>query len=141
MKFVKKLFEGKKYGFYVSLAIMVLSLVTGIVYISCYNGTDEFNTWSFAFLIIGIVLSAGLLAFKKERAAADVLGLCVFLGVLFYIYAIYYYVSVVMVGIDLDHFSNEFIVTTTFFVITLVLALVNMFLPQAKAKEITEEAK
>ena len=141
MNFLKKFMEGKKYGFYVTLALMLLALITGIIWVSTYGGTDEFSAWGFAFLIVGVVLSLVLAILKRERLAADVLGFCVLMGLLFYISAIYMYVSVVLVGIDADTFSSDFILNTTFFAITSVVALVNMFLPQASKKVEAVETK
>ena len=58
-----------------------------------------------------------------------------------YVDGVYLYVSEVMVGIDEKSFSSAFLVSTVFFVITLVTAIVDIFLPQVKSKEKVEETK
>lgn len=135
MKFVD-FRKDKKPGFWVSASLALLSMVIAIVYIACFRGTDEMSYWAFSFLLIGGILGLGLLAFNKSDIAKYVIGGGIFVALLFYIYAVYYYVSVVMVGIDLDHFSTEFIITTTLFVIGFIGGLVNVFLPQVKTAEI-----
>ena len=35
--------KGKAVGFYVTLGLILASLITAIVYIACFFGTDEMN--------------------------------------------------------------------------------------------------
>ena len=134
MKFVDFL-KNKKPGFWVSVGLSVFSIIIAITYIACFRGTDEMSYWAFSFLLIGAVLGFALIALKKCEIAKYVIGSGIFVALLFYIYAVYYYISVVMVGIDLDHFSVEFIITTTMFIIGFVVSLVNVFLSQVKSDE------
>lgn len=131
--------EGKKPGFWVTVGLIVLSIVTAITYVACFTNTDEMNYFAFAFLLIGAVAGIGLIAFKKYTLATYVVAGCVFVALLFYIYAVYYYVSVVLVGIDEDHFSTEFIICTILFAVTFIGSLVDVFLGQTK--EISTEVK
>ncbi len=132
MKFFEELKKDKSVGFWFTLGLIVLSIITAIVYISCFNGTDEMNYVAFSFLLIGAVLSTVCVVFKKYTIASYVIGGTIFLSLLFYVYAVYYYVSVVMVGIDLDHFSTEFIVTTILFAVGTICGISNVFIPQTK---------
>lgn len=59
---------------------------------------------------------------------------------MFYVYGVYYYVSVVLVGIDLDSFSAQCIICSALFALTTIASAVGVFLKQTKtdAKEQTE---
>ena len=133
--------KGKAVGFYVTLGLIFASLITAIVYIACFFGTDEMNYVSFAILLLGAIASGALVFFKKYTIASYVVASSIFLALLFYIYAVYYYVSVVLVGIDLDHFSAQFIITTIFFLLSFIVGVVNVFLPQVKEEEIPVESE
>lgn len=136
---LQKITEGKKPGFWVTVGLIVLSIITAITYIACFSNTDEMNYFAFAFLLVGAVAGIGLIAFKKYTLASYVVAGSIFIALLFYIYAVYYYVSVVMVGIDLDHFSTEFIICTILFLVAFVGGLVDVFMGQTKEKAIEEE--
>lgn len=128
--------KGKLPGFWVSVGLIFLSILIAIIYIACFVGTEEMNYFAFTFLLIGAIGGAVLIVLKKYDIATYVIGACVFIALLFYIYAVYYYVSVVMVGIDLDHFSAEFIVTTILLVIATIAGIANIFLPQVKTEDV-----
>lgn len=78
---IKKFFESKKVGWYISLAACVLALVALIVY--CARGGNRYSPISgaaIAMLVIGIVLNAGVL-FKD-------FGVGAFLPFIFYTVAL-----------------------------------------------------
>ena len=52
-----------------------------------------------------------------------------------YIEAVYGYVMVVLIGIDLNEVSQQFIICTALFVVTFVLSLINIFVTQEKEVE------
>ena len=52
--------KGKAVGFYVTLGLILASLITAIVYIACFFGTDEMNYVSFAILLLGAIASGAL---------------------------------------------------------------------------------
>ena len=133
---LKNLFANKAVGFYVTLGTIVLALATAIAYIVCYNNTDNFNLWAFVILLVSVVASIVLVLFKQHRIAPYALGLLNFVALLFYVYGIYYYVSVVLVGIDLDHFEPEFFVSTIMFLVTLVASITSIFMKQDKQEEV-----
>ena len=135
---MKDLFKNKPIGFYVSLGTIGLALITAITYFLCYNNTENFNVWSFVVLLISVVASVVLMLVKQVKVVPYVLGLLNFVALLFFVYGIYYYVSIVLVGIDLDHFDPEFIVCTIEFVILLVASIAAIFMKQVKEVEVTE---
>ena len=80
-----------------------------------------------------------LIALKKYSYAPYALAVLIFLSLLFFIYGIYYYVSVVMVGIDLDSFDPEFIVCTIFYILAFGVSVANLFIRQIKKEAVENE--
>ena len=142
---LKKITEGKKPGFYVSVAMSFLCLLTAIVYICCYQSEVDYhiiNYWAFAFMLIGAIAGLAMLVFKLEKFVPYVVAGFSFLGLLFFIYGIYYYASVVFVDIDLHGFTAKDITCFILFIGTTVLGIVDIFLPQSVKKEtITTESE
>ena len=75
---------------------------------------------------------------KQYKIAPYALGFLNFVALLFYVYGIYYYVSVVLVGIDLDHFEPQFFVSTILFVVLLGASVTSIFMEQVKEVEVAE---
>ncbi len=131
----REAFKNKPLGFWFSVGIGVFALVTAVVYVACYAGTDNMNWVSFALMLAAFIVSAVLIPLDKfVKYLPYAQALLIFLSLLFFIYGIYYYVSVVAVGIDLDHFDSEFIVCVIFFVLALGVSIANVFLRQEKEK-------
>lgn len=129
---MKELLANKKYGFFVTLALMLLSVVTMIVYASIYGGT-RFMSWAgFWVVLAGVVVAAALILVKQERWVPALLLVTNFIGFLLYVYYIYFHVSVILVGIQSAGFPPEFFVNVVFFVVTLAVSVANIYLPQNK---------
>lgn len=129
---VKDYIKNKGIGFYFTVGIALFSVVTAIVYAACYTGTDSMSWIAFALLLVGVVGSAVLVVFKQYNWAPIAQAVLNFLAFLFFAYGIYYYVSVVMVGIDLTSFEPAFFVNIILFVINFGLSVANVFLRQIK---------
>ena len=130
---MKKLLGNKSYGYYITLALSVLSVVTAVVYLVMYNGSSYMSAPAAILPILGAVAAVGL-GFVRGggKAANAVLALCDFVALLFYIYGIYFYVSVVMVGIQASSFNSQFVICTVLFAVLLIANLINVFLKQEK---------
>ena len=130
---MKKLFENKAYGYYITLLLSVLSVVTAFVYLAMYNGSRYMSMPAAILPIVGGV-AAVLLGFVRGggKCANAILALCDYAALLFYIYGIYFYVSVVLVGIQASSFNSQFVTCTILFVGLLVANLINVFLKQEK---------
>lgn len=127
----------KTYGFYVTLALAVLNIVTAILYASFYGKYVAYINWPAVYvMIIGSLVSVVLSVFGLDDFATALLALVAFTGFLLYAMKIYGYIAVVMVGIDLTEFSPEFITLTVFFVICLVGGIANIFLKQKKTEAV-----
>ena len=131
--------KDKDVGFWFSASLVVFSLLTAVIYAACYAGTDNINWVSFAFMLAAALAGGVLIALKKYSYAPYALAVLVFLLVLFFIYGIYYYVSVVMVGIDLDSFDPEFIVCTIFYILAFGVSVANLFIRQIKKEAVENE--
>ena len=130
---MKKLLENKSYGYYVTLVLSVLSVVIAVVYAVMYNGSRYMSVPAAILPIVGAVAAVGLgFVPGGAKAANAVLALCDFVALLFYIYGIYFYVSVVLVGIQASSFNGQFVTCTGAFVGLLIANLVNVFLKQVK---------
>ncbi len=129
---MKELMKNKAVGFRATLACMVLSLITAAVYTGIYSST-RFMSWAAVGIIVaGVVLTAVLILAKQFRFAPSLLMAADFLAFLFYVYYIYFFVSSVATGIQFSGFPPEFFVNIAFFVVTIVLSVVCVFLPQTE---------
>ena len=115
--------EGKRFGFYVTLALIVLSIAMAAVYAGCYQATS-YMSWKVFGCALGGALLALAFSFTKLAGWSNAVGL------LFYIYSIYFYVSSVLVGIQGSVFSIQFLICTGGLAGLFVLNLINVFLKQ-----------
>lgn len=129
---IKDYIKDKAVGFWFSVALTALSLITAAVYAGCYAGTDDMSWVAFVLILLAGISGATLIALKQFKYAPYALAILIFLSLLFFIYGIYYYVSVVMVGIDLDSFDAKFIVCLILFLLSFALGIANLFIRQIK---------
>lgn len=138
---VKQFFSDKRYGFYVTIVSMVMSIVAAIVYVMSYHAYVNFMSWTaFVMFLVGVVLSVILLVLRRYTFATLILFAGDLLGLLFYVRHIYSYVQVVVAGVDIASFSSNFILSTVFISIAFVLSIVSVFLPQCKPSENTQSS-
>lgn len=123
----------KAFGFFVMLLVAVLTVVAALVYMNNYQKLEVYMSWDAVNVMVAGAIAAvvlGIVGFSDlssmTLAAANLVGLLLFAK------AIYGYIVVVLVGIDLNSFDMNFIVTTALFAISFALSLITMFLPQKK---------
>ena len=127
------IFQKKSYGFYVSAVVILLTIVTMLVYIDAYGSNERYISWlGVGFMIAGVVLGVVLNLGDWATAA---MAICNFVGLMQYITKIYNYVVIVMVGIDINTLSTQFISCTVLFSLLAVLSIANVFFKQNKTKE------
>lgn len=136
---LKDYLKDKDVGFWFSASLVVFSLLTAVVYAACYAGTDNISWLSFAFMLAAAAAGGALIALRRFTYAPYVLAALIFLSLLFFIYGIYYYVSVVMVGIDLDTFEPQFIICAIMYLLAFGAAVANVFLRQIKREALENE--
>ena len=135
---IKEFLKDKAVGFYVSAAVVLLVIITAIVYVGFYGhgpreaNIDGMSWWGFAFLLIAGIGGIGLGVIKQYKWIAPLVALASLWALLFFVQAIYQYVSIVLNKIDLSSFSAAFILTVVFFALTLVTSIVGIFLKQVK---------
>ena len=123
----------KAFGFFVMLLVAALAVVTALVYMNNYQKLDAYRSWDAVYIMIAGAAAAvvlGIVGFSDLSSFA--LAGAALVGLLLFAKAIYGYVVVVLVGIDLNSFDMNFIVTTALFAVSFVASLITMFLPQKK---------
>ncbi len=137
MEKIINFFKDKSYGFYVTIASIIFTIITFSVYAGNYSKYDSYMSWEgFYIMIGGLVLALIIMVFKKFSWATIVLAITNFFGLLFYILKIYNYVVVVLVGIDLASFSPAFITCTTLFAINVLISTANVFFKQTRDEDV-----
>lgn len=134
--------DKKASGFYVNVLMSLLSILTSIVYVASYSMHEYFSIWVFVLFLLAGLVGVVLNFFRKYDIASYAMYLFSLLGTLFYINAVYYDVSVVLVGIDKTSFDPWFILSSIFILLTFILSIVNVFMKKTKKEEcIVEEDK
>ncbi len=109
------------------LICSALSVVTALLYREWFIGSAEFNEIAFYLMLgagaLGILALIGLGDFAASVQFLMLLG-----GSMFYIYGMYYYVSIVLVGIDLQSFSTAFIACSALVGSTVALSTLNVLI-------------
>ncbi len=128
----KKFLEGRDIKkFSVSLASVALSLITAIVYAVCYAGgnrvIDSMSWTAFSLLFAAVAASVVLIIFKLDVWQSVAMSVIHFLAFLFYVYAIYPYVSAAAVGID-STWDAQFFVTIILFIAGIALNITSFCL-------------
>ena len=129
---MKKLLEGKRTGFYVTLVLIVLSLLLAAVYALAFRASSYMSWRAFTAIVVGAVAALALGFTGLAKWANVFVALGDFIGLLLFAYASYFYVSSVMVGIQGSRFSPQFIFVTAGLAVLFLVNLVNVFLGQVK---------
>ena len=109
----------------ITLISSLLCVITAFLYRMWFVGSTEFNQYAFLCLIVAAAL--GVLAFFGLADYVNAIQfLLVVAGCMLYIYGMYYYVSIVLVGIDLQSFSNAFIICSGLLASAVAASTVNV---------------
>ena len=109
----------------ITLISSLLCVITAFLYRMWFVGSTEFNQYAFLCLIVAAAL--GVLAFFGLADYVNAIQfLLVVAGCMLYIYGMYYYVSIVLVGIDLQSFSNAFIICSGLLASVVAASTVNV---------------
>ncbi len=131
----KGFLKDKCFGFYVTLALIALTVIVDAIYAKLYAGSLYMSWPAFWVMLGGAAAALGLGFTKLAKWSNAVLALADFLGLLFYIYGIYFYVSVVIAGIQTGSFNGQFIFCCIAFGLLLAANIVNVFLKQVREEE------
>lgn len=127
---MKGILAGKRSGFYVTLVLAILSVVTAAFYATSYGKYASMSWPAFALLLIGAVGAVALAFTGKGKWAPWVQVATIFIAILLFITTQYSYVAVVLVGIDLTSFSPQFVTSVVLLIVDLVIAIANIYLKQ-----------
>ncbi len=127
---MKGFFEGRRAGFYVSIILAVLSCVTAFVYSSAYGKYASMSGMIVWLLVASAVIAVVLSAARIGRFVCWLQAGAIFLAVLEFIKTQYSYVAVVLVGIDLNSFSSQFMTCAVLLCVCLVIGIINIYLKQ-----------
>ena len=121
-------------GLIFTLIVALVAVITAIVYMTIYNGTNYMSWVAFWLLIGGAVVSTLLLFVKLEKFSPAIQFATVVLALCMYIYFIYFFISSAIYGIQYSGLPPAFFVNAGFYALTLILAFVNIFLPHDAKK-------
>lgn len=129
-------FKDKVPGFYFSCCAAVLGTITAIVYAVSYanfslQGGSIMN-WNLVIVfLLMIVEFAALVLLKQYKLLPWVLAATALAALCLYIYSMYYYVSVMVYGIDAT-FTPTFFGNCILVVAVYAVSVIALFLPQIK---------
>ena len=133
---LKNYFANRGFGFYLSLAEAVVALVFAVVYQCFYGGTAEYSAVCFVVALVMVVATVALTLTGLDNFVGVAQLLCSLAVTGAFLYANYYYISVVIVGIDASSFSARFVFASVACALLTVASIVNMFAPaSAHARE------
>lgn len=124
---IKQFLHGKGVGFWLSCGLALFALAFAIAYQCAYGGTAEYSVMCFVSALVLVAATALLEGFGLHGFAGMAQLVCVMSGLGSFVYVNYYYVSVVLVGIDAAEFSARFIFCVVAYALTLVGSIVNVF--------------
>lgn len=127
---MKGILANKRSGFYVTVALAILSIATAAFYATSFGKYVAMSWPAFANLIIGAVAAVALAFMGKGKWGPWIQFATIFNAILLFITTQYTYVAVVLVGIDLTTFSPQFVTSVVLLIVNLVVAIVNIYLKQ-----------
>ena len=127
---MKAFFADKSRGFAMSIVVFLFSLVTAVVYIVGYSDNSDFSPPVFVVILVGAAAAVVLTVLKRYNWVSVALALGDFAALLLFIESVYFYVSVVLYGINGSAFSPAFLSSTVCLALSLVLSVANIFVKQ-----------
>lgn len=115
-------------GFYLSLALIALNLITAVVYVSCYNSSQYMSWLTFALLLAVTVAGIALFLTGQLRFFATVSFVGIIISIIAFVLATFNYIVDAYVGIDVTSLSGGFIGCVVLFALLLIVSFVaNIF--------------
>ena len=127
---MKGILAKKRSGFYVTVALAILSIATAAFYATSFGKYVAMSWPAFANLVVGAIAAAALAFAGKGKWAPWVQFATIFNAILLFVTTQYTYVAVVLVGIDLTEFSPQFVTSAGLLIANLLIAIVNIYLKQ-----------
>lgn len=129
---MKTFLADKSYGFFMSVFVFLFSLATALVYGISYSSSSDLSRPVYLVILAGAGAALILALLRRYNWIPVVLALGNFAALLLFIKAIYFYVSVVLYGINGSAFSPAFLASTVCLALALVFSIANIFMKQVK---------
>lgn len=129
---MKTFLADKSCGFFMSAFVFLLSLATALVYGISYSGSSDLSRPVYLVILAGAAAALILALLKRYNWAPVALALGDFAALLLFIKATYFYVSVVLYGINGSAFSPAFLASAVCLALSVVSAVANIFMKQVK---------
>ena len=114
-------------GFWIAAAAALLAFATSIVYRVSYAGNMFYSFTVFLLLLLCLPVPSVMFLTKTDGFAPAVLTALTAAALLAFIYATYFDISVVLVGIDKTGFDPEFIVCAVLITLSFLLSEVSVY--------------
>lgn len=129
---MKTFLANKGYGFFMSIFVFLFSLITALVYAVSYSGSSDLSQPVYLAILLGAVVAFMLALAKRYNWVPVALALGNFAALLLFIKSIYFYVSVVLYGINGSAFSPAFLASTVCLSLAVVFSIADLFMRQVK---------
>lgn len=120
-------------GFYIACFSALLCLATAIYYYVSYNGDQYYSSRVFYTLLAALPVAAVMMFVKLDGFVPTVLTILSGIAILLFVYAMYWDVSVVLVGIDKTSFEPRFIACCVLMVLCFIVSEVSLYTKMRKA--------
>lgn len=120
--------SNKGTGFFVSGAAACIALITAIVYQLNYQGDQYYSSAVFFTLLLTLPVFLLLTIIKLESFIPASITLIIGIAALRFIYAMYFDISVVLVGIDKSSFDSRFIICCFLFAIGFIISEASIYM-------------
>lgn len=120
-------------GFYAASLAAILCLVTAIYYQITYSGDQYYSSGVFFTLLAALPVAVVLFLLKGDGFVPAALAALSGVAALQFIYAMYWDISVVIVGIDKNSFDTRFIVVCALLAVSFVVSEISIYMKMRKA--------
>lgn len=120
-------------GFFIACFSALLCLATAIYYYVSYNGDQYYASAVFYVLLAALPVTAVMLIARLDGFVPTVLTILSGVAILLYVYAMYWDISVVLVGIDKTAFEPRFIACCVLLLLCFIVSEVALYSKMRKA--------
>lgn len=122
--------KNKILGYWFSVGLLALTLITAIVYVASYAGSSMMSWWVFVFLLVGVVGGAALLVLDKFDYFPVACFVLSGASIVVFFAKSFNYILDFIVGIDVTSLAASFVVSAVFLALTLVASIVILCMEQ-----------
>lgn len=124
--------SNKGTGFFVSGFATCIAFITAIIYQLGYHADQYYSPAVFYVLLSALPVFIVLTLLRLENFIPAVITAIIGIAALLFVYAMYFDISVVLVGIDKSSFDSRFIICCILFVISFIISEISIYMKTAK---------